>query len=295
MAVYRPHPRYFTEAVESVLAQTFGDFEFVIVEDPSEASAADLLTAWQDPRIRHIANLRRTSLLQQRNRGLAEARGELVAIVDADDVWERDKLEKEVAFLRAHTDTEVVGSHIRIIDDEGRDCGYRTYPLDHEGIARAMRRSCPVSHSSVVYRREAVVAAGGYQFPERGEDYELWCRLVRRGARFATYPEPLVRYRLHGAQQKAHGLRDLLRAMIYIKEMYWGNDRTLGDRCHRWLEKAALWLPPGLLMKLVRWILYSDDLPDGTRTRAPALASSPSCQAACVRQEPIERNALFTA
>src|SRR5205807_7296525 len=132
----------------------------------------------------------RTSLLCQRNQALAEARADLVAILDADDVCEPDRIEKQLGYLRAHPEVTVLGSHIRVIDGAGRTRGYRLFPLDHEGVVRTLPLCNPVCQSSVLMRKEAVLAAGGYRYGAYVgvEDYELWFRLARSGARFATYP-----------------------------------------------------------------------------------------------------------
>src|SRR5947207_11341680 len=106
MPVLNPHPVYFREAVQSILAQERADLELVIVEDPGERSAAELLPA--DPRIRHVRNPERTSLVDQRNRALAEARADFVAMLDADDIAEPARLATQLAFLRDHPEVGVV-------------------------------------------------------------------------------------------------------------------------------------------------------------------------------------------
>jgi glycosyltransferase involved in cell wall biosynthesis len=264
MVVLDPDPVYFPQAVQSVLRQTSPDLELIVVEDPSARSAGEFLSRCPDPRVRHVANPRRTSLLEQRNRGLAEARGDFVAVLDADDVWEPDRLEKQLAFLRDHPEVGVVASLIRIIDEAGRVCGARVFPLRHEEIARALRRFNPICQSSVLMRTDLVREAGGYRLkePTGVEDYELWCRLARRGVRFATYPEALVRYRLHPGQLKATRMRDLLLGTVLVKEMHWRGQADLGDRLRVWLERALLWLPPRLVLGLLARTCYRHTLPE---------------------------------
>ncbi|MEO8702118.1 MAG: glycosyltransferase, partial [Kofleriaceae bacterium] len=129
MPVLDPHPVYFREAVESVLAQTLTDLELVIVEDPSAARGTEMIAELRDPRIRHIVNATRTSLVDQRNQGLHAARGELVALLDADDIAVPARLQKQVDYLRRHPDVDVLGSQLFIIDHEGTQVGMRSYPL----------------------------------------------------------------------------------------------------------------------------------------------------------------------
>src|SRR5450755_4237615 len=140
MPVLRPHAQHFRAAVESVLAQTLANLELVIVEDPSEIDGRELLSGIDDPRVRHIRNPERTSLVDQRNRALAECRAELVAMLDADDLAEPTRLATQRTFLDDHPDIGVLGSALTIIDDASQVLGSRTYPLSHEAIVAAMTR-----------------------------------------------------------------------------------------------------------------------------------------------------------
>src|SRR5688572_457670 len=128
MTVLDPGPRYFHEAVASVLAQDYSHWELVIVEDPSSRSPGRLLQAFDDPRIVYFANPARTSHSRQRNQSLALARGELVATLDADDVCQLDRISQQVRFLADHPDVDVVGTQLAIIDGEGKLIGSRNYP-----------------------------------------------------------------------------------------------------------------------------------------------------------------------
>src|SRR4051812_36390861 len=134
MAVYEPHPTYFRKAVDSILAQRLENWELIVVEDPSEHCAAETLRQIQDARIRHIANATRTCLVDQKNRGLAEARGDFIAIMDADDIAHPFRFSRQVNFLRSNKDVGVVGSQLAVIDTDDRLVGYRWYPTTHDAI-----------------------------------------------------------------------------------------------------------------------------------------------------------------
>ena len=232
MAVWEPHPTYFGQAVESVLHQSWTDFELVVVEDPSSRQAGPILAQFRDPRIRHFANARRTSFASQFNRGLLEARGELVARFDADDLCAPERLRRQVDFLQAHPEVGVVGCQLAIMDDQGKHRGYRNYPTQHAAIVAAMRRFSPLPHPGVMLRKAAVLRAGGYRdtgFPGT-EDYELWCRLAVQGVRFANLAEALVRYRIHPRAMKSARLRTLLRGTLAIKEEYWKDTMDFASR-----------------------------------------------------------------
>jgi glycosyltransferase involved in cell wall biosynthesis len=250
MPVLNPHAVYFAEAVRSVLQQTFVDFEMLIVEDPSPCRAAVSLEAFADSRIRHVENPNRTSLVDQLNQGIACARSEWIARMDADDIAAPDRLEKQMAFLAAHPDVSVLGSQLAIMDDVGTPLGYRAYPLEHAAIQQVMRRYCPIAHPSVVMRRETILAVGGYRHFHRAEDYDLWCRVAGSGAVFANHPEPLVRYRLHGGSAKSVGLHEQLRNTLAVKRTHFQGRMNTGDRA-RYLAECALLFAPSAL---VRWL-----------------------------------------
>jgi glycosyltransferase involved in cell wall biosynthesis len=260
MAVLLPHPRYFREAVQSILDQTFTDFELIIVEDPSTRSARDMLQDFDDPRIVYFANEQRTSLAAQRNRALAEARGELVAIFDADDISEPTRLEKEVAFLLDHPEVDVVGSQLEIIDGEGRLQGSKRYHCDHEGILTAIKRVMPLCQGSALYRKALIEEAGGYRSNEFNacEDYDMLSRLAHAGAQFANLPESLLFYRFHDEQMKASRLRDVIRGVLRVKTIFWKQQMGLVDRVRMFGEWSLLWLPQALVHAILQKIEYGN-------------------------------------
>jgi len=255
MAVYRPHPLHFPEAVASVLAQTFTDFEFVIVEDPSEHSAAELLKPFNDPRIRLISKTARTGLIAQRNLTLAEGKADWVALIDADDAMEPDRLAKQWEYLQSHPDTDVLGSQLAIIDGEGRRIGMRKYPQTHEEIVRSFHRFNAIAQPSVMARKSAMLGAGGYSFEFPAEDYDLWSRMALAGAKFANHPDVLTRYRL-GGSSKSEKLRKTIRLTREVKRKYWRATMNGGDRLRYWGEAGLLGLPAGFVEWMFRRATY---------------------------------------
>jgi glycosyltransferase involved in cell wall biosynthesis len=261
MPVLAPHPIYFRQAVDSILAQTLRELELVIVEDPSESSGAELLRDITDPRVRHIRNEARTSLVDQRNRALDESRADFIAMLDADDIAEPERLAKQLAFLRAHPDVGVLGSQLTIIDHAGAQIGARRYPTEHSDIVRAMARYNAIAQPSVMARRSVLFDAGCYQyraFPVN-EDYELWSRLAARDVKLANHPEALIRYRIHGGGTKAAMLKRMLRATIDVKQKFWRDQMDLGARARYWTEHALLGLPASWVLKLFVATQYARD------------------------------------
>lgn len=262
MPLLNPHPVYFRQAIASVLGQTFKDFELIIVEEAGARTAQDMLGEFRDPRIRHIFSAQRTSQTAQRNRALAAARAELVASLDADDIAHPRRLEKQVAFMNGHPDVSVLGSQLAVMDSKGQHLGYRAYPHDHESIVRTMPRANPIAHPSVMCRRSAVLAEGGYRLARyAAEDYELWSRLAHRGLRFANHPEPLLRYRIHPEGIKTRMLRSVLRGTLEVKRRYWADQMSLAARTRLLAEHLLLCVPPSLVLKAFLRTHYRKDLP----------------------------------
>jgi glycosyltransferase involved in cell wall biosynthesis len=258
MPVFRPHPRYFAEAIDSVLAQTFADWELVVVEDPSERLGRETLEERRDPRIRYFLNPARTGLPRQHNRAVAESRAELIARFDADDICEPERLERQLAFLERHPEVDVVASRLRIIDEHGTVIGRRDYPQAHEAIVRAMRRYNPLSGSNVMFRRRLAVEAGGWRetVDLPAQDYEWYSRLASRGYRFAIPDEYLVRYRLHGAQLKQRNLRGTLRSTLEVKRRYWLSSMDPLSLALFSAEALLLAFPPAVVLWLFRKLRY---------------------------------------
>jgi len=252
MPVLRPDPGYLRRAVDSVLAQRFGDLELVIVEDPGGLAVADILGARPDRRVRIFTNATRTGLVAQRNRALHEARAELVAMLDADDVAEPERIGAQVRRLADEPGLAVLGSAIQLVDADERPIAMRRYPLAHADVVAAMPRENPLAQSAVLARRDALLACGGYRFAidNTGEDYELWSRLARAGGRFANLAAPLVRHRIHAGASKAQRVRALLRSTIAVKRQHWSARMGLGDRLRMHAEAALLLAPPALVMRM---------------------------------------------
>ena len=190
-------------AIESVLAQTFGDFEFLILDDGStdESRAIAQRYAAQDSRIRLIA-MPRQGLIRSLNQLFAEARAPLVARFDADDICMPQRFERQLAFLADHPDHGLVASETTFIDQRGAAASNPPIhrPLDHEAILGQLEGGPIICHSAVMVRTDLVRAAGGYrQAYIHAEDYDLWLRLAGQ-TRMANLPECLLAYRITASQ-----------------------------------------------------------------------------------------------
>ena len=216
MSVHNDAP-FLRAAVESVRAQTFADFEFLIVDDGSTDGSAAILdrAAASDPRIRVITQENR-GLIASLNRLVAEARAPLLARMDGDDICLPDRFARQLDFMRAHPDHGVVGTWATCIDSNDRpigNCGER--PETHEGMIANLRDGPLFCHPSVIMRRDLVEAVGGYHAAYRyAEDYDLWLRLSTC-TRFHNLTERLILYRHSDGQVSTrHHVRQLINAAI---------------------------------------------------------------------------------
>ncbi|HTN77473.1 MAG TPA: glycosyltransferase, partial [Pirellulaceae bacterium] len=207
---------------------------------------------YHDERIRHVANPARTSLVAQRNQAVELARGEWLAMLDADDIAEPHRLATQWEYVQSHPELDVLGSQMLIIGPSSEPLGHRVYPQSHGEIVAAMRRLNPLAQSTVFVRRDRVVGIGGYQYQRYSvaEDYDLWCRLLSAGATFANHPEQLLRYRIQPDQTKSIRLREHILATLDIKQTYWRSQLNFGDRVRLMLERTLLVLPPSFVLWL---------------------------------------------
>lgn len=184
------------EAVESILGQTFRDFEFIVVDDGSTDGTARILDGFRDPRIVRIKNDGNVGLTRSLNRGLRLAQGRHIARLDADDVSLPHRLEQQVAHLDAHPKVGLVGCPVIYIDPDGRELGVQRIPIHDLHQALLDTEFC-WEHSAVMFRASCVGAAGPYREIFRyAQDYDLWLRIAERFD-MASLPDPLVKLRLH--------------------------------------------------------------------------------------------------
>ncbi len=196
--------RYLGPAIESILQQTFRDFELLIVNDASTDGCEEILRSFSDNRIRVLENKNNLGLANSLNRGLQVAAGEFIARQDADDLSHPKRLESQVQFLRAHPDIALVGTQAIIIDESGR---YKRVLLDrpHEHIAIKWDLLFDNSfvHTSVMFRKTIVRDnLGGYDPSYAAcEDYELWSR-VAEVCHVANLSHHLVSHRMHSSSKR---------------------------------------------------------------------------------------------
>lgn len=190
---------YLREAIESILNQTFTDFEFIIVDDGSTDNTWQILQGYaaSEPRIVLVRNETNIGVAGSLNKGLGLARGEYIARMDADDVSLSERLAAQVAFLNEHPPVGVVGCAVQMIDARGSPMHVVRPPTMHGLVLWTLCFHTPLAHPTVVYRRAIVERVGGYDDALlANQDRDLWQRLSSV-TRFANLPDVYLLYRQH--------------------------------------------------------------------------------------------------
>ncbi|MGA2071910.1 MAG: glycosyltransferase [Terriglobia bacterium] len=193
---------FLREAVESILAQSLRDFEFIIIDDGSTDRSASMLDSYQNSDVRlKVYHREHGGLIESLNRGCALAQGKYIARMDADDVAIKDRLAWQIEFMDAHPEIGVVGGAVEWIDATGKSLAVRRYPSDDPQIkATLLQQGCAFWHPTVVLRREVFAWAGGYRrVVVDSEDYDLWLRIADH-FQLANLEKVVLKYRIHPHQ-----------------------------------------------------------------------------------------------
>lgn len=202
---------FLAECIESILAQTLEDFEFIIVDDASTDRTVSVIQdfALGDSRIRYVVNDVNSERSISRNRAVALATSELIAVMDADDVAMPDRLEKQVLYMRAHPEIAVLG---------GAMVAYETKVFMGVPFSRMRARllfDSVISHPTCMFRKPAFMLVGQYDpsLPP-AEDYGLWVSMANAGYQLANLPDVLIRYRTYPDKPRA-GYREDQRLSVH--------------------------------------------------------------------------------
>jgi len=190
--------KYLEETIDSVLCQTCNDFELLIVDDGSVDSTPAIIRSYSDSRIRYIRSDQRLKLAGALNLGISKAKGQFVARIDADDLCRKDRLEKQVSYMRKHKDLVLCGSAVELFGSGV--AGGMVYPVGHSNIQAYLLFDNPFAHPSVMWRQQLFIETRLQYNVEYypAEDYALWAKLVMNN-KCDNLAQPLLRYRIHQA------------------------------------------------------------------------------------------------
>ncbi len=191
--------KYVAKAIESILGQTFTNFEFLIIDNASEDNTLEIISSFKDPRIKLIKNPRNLHLIKSLNIGLEISRGKYVARMDHDDISLPRRLEVEHNFLEQHPTVAIVGTWSIIIDGNDTPIKIHKNPTGSNVIKYELLFGNTTTHPSIMMRKDIIIEAKGYDEKWLNtEDYNLYSRVIQ-SHEIANIPEPLLYYRTHGS------------------------------------------------------------------------------------------------
>lgn len=219
MPVYNTHAIYLREAIESILAQTFCDFELLIINDASTLPHVDaVVRSYQDPRIQYVINDTNMGITHVRNKLIDWASGEYLAIMDHDDLSLPTRFAEQVAYLDQHKAVGVVSSAFERCRWRCKKGKVKHRPIEDRAIKMALMRSCAVLHPAAMIRKQ-VLLDNNIRYEHvftPAEDYALWCRLMPY-TQFHNIPKVLFRYRCHGGNTSRNNRTTIQRATLAIQ------------------------------------------------------------------------------
>jgi len=245
---YRAH--YLGDAIQSVRAQTFIDYELVVVDDGSpDRKEVDRLGLPEDGRIRYLRQ-ENQGPAAARNTALRAARGQFVAFLDSDDTWEPTYLQEQIDGLTRNSGLDVIYCNALMMgqpETDRRALMESTGPRELATCTSLLREEYTVYLSGVVARRDLILAAG--LFDERfvhGEDFDLWTRMLKRGARMAFQPRVLLNRRLHSGSLSSDSLTHSEKALLVVEKFQARTDLTRDERAAVEWRIRSLYAEAGL-------------------------------------------------
>jgi glycosyltransferase involved in cell wall biosynthesis len=215
LATYNENRGFLQNCIQSILNQTYGDFELLIVIEPGESNR-DYLNhvSAADNRVRIIENSSRLGVSASRNRAILESRGQYVALIDGDDYCDVSRFEKQISFLEENPEISVVGSNMFLVDEKDNIVGERKYPELHEDIRRYFLLAMAVANPAIMTRMKDLKKIGLFDDHfSKAEDVELWLRFLAGNKKMYNLRDHLVYYRvLTNSNEK--------RGQIHYKNFY---------------------------------------------------------------------------
>ncbi|MGR3175962.1 MAG: glycosyltransferase [Candidatus Scalindua sp.] len=200
MSVYQEPREFLIQAIESILGQTYKNFEFLITIDNPEYKYRNILVDYcnKDQRVKLIHNKTNIGLTKSLNNAIGIVRGKYVARQDADDISLPQRLEMQYNFLENNPEYSIVGTNIRFVDDNGRFIRRFRRPIDPKRINKIMLRKNPLVHGTVLMNKEDLISVGNYnENITCAQDYELWWRFVRNNRKIFNMKSALYYRRKH--------------------------------------------------------------------------------------------------
>ncbi len=248
--------KYIAEAIESILNQSFSDFEFIIIDDGSSDKSWKIIQEYtkKDKRIVAIKNEKNLKICKTLNKWIELARWEYIARMDSDDISHPERLEKQVKFLDKNLEVGIVGANIDMIDEDWKVYSKRKYHFNDSEIRKYIFRYSPFCHPVVMIRKSILEKSRNYD-PDLvyAEDYDLYFRIWMY-SKFANLNESLIKYRMFENNSTTKKLKQMEKCTLFIRkkaEKKYGYKMTLLDRIYYYLQCISMFIIP---RKLKIWL-----------------------------------------
>lgn len=241
--------KYIGPAIESILKQTFNNFELIIINDASTDKTLDTIKTYskKDSRIKIVDSKERLNIARALNQGITLAKSDIIARMDADDIAFSHRLKLQYTVINASHNIAVVGANVVIIDEAGNEISTRSYPVSSRKLKACLFRYSPFAHPVVMFKKRMFREVGGYNPAfSPTEDLDLWFRLGRR-YEFVSIPEPLLKYRLFKASSSHKALKELELLVFKIRFdalTKYGYRPSMYDVMYNLLQFFTLWFMP---------------------------------------------------
>lgn len=262
MPVYNSE-KYLDKAIQSILNQTYTNFEFIIIDDCSKDKSWNIIQKYakKDKRIKAVRNKENLNVVKTRNKGfsLISKKSEFIAIMDADDISVVERIEKQVKFFEENKDYYLIGSHNIIIDEKDEIIGRRTYPLTDNDVRKVFTKYDPLSQPTAMMRTKILKTVGKYNEKyNRCQDYDLWFRIADK-YKVGNVDDYLLKYRISKTQGKTTHLKETIRNTVEIQGKWVFDKRyfSIGNYLFFLAEHIAA-LFPSLTLKLFKKVRYKN-------------------------------------
>ncbi|MDL2262838.1 glycosyltransferase [Bacteroidales bacterium OttesenSCG-928-I21] len=200
MATFNEPSEQINKSIQSVLNQTFRDFELLIIDDSTKPETVVAIdnSAQSDSRVKVIRKPQRMGFAPALNIGLLQARGKYIARMDADDISMPDRFELQIAFLDKNPNIAIVGGAMDIINEKGEIVSHRNYPTSFFKIKLFSLLRSPLAHPTVMIRKESLGNELYDKSFKKAEDLELWLRMMKKGYKISNLPDILLHFRVNG-------------------------------------------------------------------------------------------------
>lgn len=191
--------KYLKEAIDSILRQSFTDFECIIINDGSTDTTERVILSYSDNRIIYLKNEANMGLIYTLNRGLSAAKGKYIARMDGDDISMGNRLQKQFEYLEKNKEVDVLATQVSLIDEDDNDIGFWDEDIQHSDVD-SIKKFLPVNnciaHPTIMGKKEILISYKYNAAQKLSEDYDLWLRIIANGKIIDKLPEPLLKHRI---------------------------------------------------------------------------------------------------